>query len=100
VVTRTKSAQKDLHVVVPRESGASANSTCAVRTLRPFPRLAWGTLRDRLECSVTIAGHPYTTLSGARVQAQAARLADAVALFQAPGGGWWERREATIVPGN
>jgi len=27
------------------------------------------------------------------VQAQAARLADTVALFQALGGGWWNRAE-------
>ena len=28
-----------------------------------------------------------------RVQAQAARYGDAVALFQALGGGWWNRKE-------
>jgi len=29
------------------------------------------------------------------VQAQANRYADAAALFQALGGGWWNRREVT-----
>jgi hypothetical protein len=33
----------------------------------------------------------------ARRQAQAARLADTVALFQALGGGWWNRPE-TVAP--
>jgi len=28
-----------------------------------------------------------------RVQAQAARFSDTVALFQALGGGWWNRKE-------
>ena len=36
----------------------------------------------------------YLQASLARVQAQAARLADTVALFQALGGGWWNR----IIP--
>ena len=30
-----------------------------------------------------------------RVQAQAARLTDTAALFQALGGGWWNRESAT-----
>jgi outer membrane protein TolC len=37
------------------------------------------------------AQQAYLQTSLARVQAQAARLADAVALFQALGGGWWNR---------
>ena len=40
----------------------------------------------------------YLQTSLARIQAEAARLADTVALFQALGGGWWNRWEATIVP--
>ncbi len=39
----------------------------------------------------------YLEASLARVQAQAARLADAVALFQALGGGWWNRGEAAVA---
>jgi len=38
------------------------------------------------------AQQAYLQTSLARVQAQAARLADVVALFQALGGGWWNRR--------
>jgi outer membrane protein TolC len=33
----------------------------------------------------------------ARVQAEAARLADTVALFQALGGGWWSSWQARTV---
>ncbi|GGF06436.1 histidine kinase [Aliidongia dinghuensis] len=33
----------------------------------------------------------------ARVQAQAARLADTAALFQALGGGWWNRRDVDVA---
>jgi outer membrane protein TolC len=40
----------------------------------------------------------YLQTSLARVQAQAAILADTVALFQALGGGWWNRWEAQLVP--
>ena len=44
------------------------------------------------------AQQAYLQTSLARVQAEAARLADTVALFQALGGGWWNRWEATIMP--
>ena len=37
------------------------------------------------------AQQAYLQASLARVQAEAARLADTVALFQALGGGWWNR---------
>ena len=43
------------------------------------------------------AQQAYLQTSLARVQAEAARLADIVALFQALGGGWWNRWEATIM---
>jgi NodT family efflux transporter outer membrane factor (OMF) lipoprotein len=43
------------------------------------------------------AQQAYLQTSLARVQAEAARLADTVALFQALGGGWWNRWEATIT---
>jgi outer membrane protein TolC len=42
-----------------------------------------------------VAQQAYLQASLARVQAQAARLADTVALFQALGGGWWNRLPAT-----
>ena len=40
------------------------------------------------------AQQAYLLTSLARVQAEAARLADTVALFQALGGGWWNRPES------
>ena len=43
------------------------------------------------------AQQAYLQTSLARVQAEASRLADTVALFQALGGGWWNRPE-TIAP--
>lgn len=43
------------------------------------------------------AQQAYLQTSLARVQAQAARLADTVALFQALGGGWWNRRVESIT---
>ena len=44
------------------------------------------------------AQQAYLQTSLARVQAQAARLADTVALFQALGGGWWNRPPALATP--
>jgi NodT family efflux transporter outer membrane factor (OMF) lipoprotein len=44
------------------------------------------------------AQQAYLQTSLARVQAEAARLADAVALFQALGGGWWNRWEVVTLP--
>jgi outer membrane protein TolC len=35
----------------------------------------------------------------ARVQAQAARFGDAAALFQALGGGWWNRKDVAMGGG-
>ena len=45
------------------------------------------------------AQQAYLQTSLARVQAQAARLADTVALFQALGGGWWNRRTEPVTQG-
>ncbi len=44
------------------------------------------------------AQQAFLQTSLARVQAEAARLADTVALFQALGGGWWNRWDVTVVP--
>jgi NodT family efflux transporter outer membrane factor (OMF) lipoprotein len=52
---------------------------------------------DRGQVSIAVlltAQQAYLQASLARVQAQAARLADTVALFQALGGGWWNRNPA------
>jgi len=43
------------------------------------------------------AQQAYLQTSLARVQAEAARLADTVALFQALGGGWWNREQLASV---
>jgi NodT family efflux transporter outer membrane factor (OMF) lipoprotein len=42
------------------------------------------------------AQQAYLQTSLARVQAEASRLADTVALFQALGGGWWNRWDAVV----
>jgi NodT family efflux transporter outer membrane factor (OMF) lipoprotein len=47
--------------------------------------------------NLLIAQQAYLQTSVARVQAEAARLADTVALFQALGGGWWNRQEAVVA---
>lgn len=44
------------------------------------------------------AQQAYLLTSLARVQAQAARLTDIVALFQALGGGWWNGGDPAVVP--
>lgn len=43
------------------------------------------------------AQNAYLQTSLARVQAEAQRLADTVALFQALGGGWWNREEVLVI---
>lgn len=55
---------------------------------------------DRGQVSIAVllaAQQAYLQASLARVQAQAARLSDTVALFQALGGGWWNRIPATAT---
>ena len=49
--------------------------------------------------SLLNAEQAYLQTSLARVQAEAARLADTVALFQALGGGWWNRPKSGAPPG-
>jgi outer membrane protein TolC len=44
------------------------------------------------------AQQAYLQTSLALVQAEASRLADTVALFQALGGGWWNRPETPAQP--
>ena len=44
------------------------------------------------------AQQAFLQTSVARVQAEAARLADTVALFQSLGGGWWNRLDPTASP--
>jgi outer membrane protein TolC len=47
---------------------------------------------------VLTAEQTYQQAILARVQAQAGRYADTTALFQALGGGWWNRTETTDIP--
>jgi outer membrane protein TolC len=47
---------------------------------------------------ILAAQQAYLQTATARVQAQALRLADAVALFQALGGGWWNRPQFSPKP--
>jgi outer membrane protein TolC len=47
---------------------------------------------------VLSAEQAYQQAVAARVQAQASRYADTAALFQALGGGWWNRTETTDSP--
>ncbi|WP_205567305.1 efflux transporter outer membrane subunit [Pectobacterium brasiliense] len=44
------------------------------------------------------AQQTYQNTVAARVRAQATRYSDTVALFQALGGGWWNRSEAASIP--
>jgi outer membrane protein TolC len=44
--------------------------------------------------SLLSAENAYSQALLTRVQAQATRFGDTVALFQALGGGWWNRKEA------
>jgi outer membrane protein TolC len=48
--------------------------------------------------AVLSAQQAYRQALLARAQAQAARLSDTVALFQAVGGGWWNRPELGAAP--
>jgi outer membrane protein TolC len=43
------------------------------------------------------AENTYNTALIALVQAQAARYADTAALFQALGGGWWNRQDVAAI---
>ena len=48
--------------------------------------------------SLLDAERTYLQARVSRVQAQAARYADTAALFQALGGGWWNRTDVTVAP--
>ena len=74
-VTAEQAAARSIDLVRGKSSRArSACRSCSTPS-RPICRRRWRAYRR-----------------------EAARLADTVALFQALGGGWWNRWEATIVP--
>ena len=75
---------------------ALAAATAAERSASRSIELARAQI-DRGQVSIAVLltqQQAYLQASLARVQAQAARLADTVALFQALGGGWWNRTPA------
>jgi NodT family efflux transporter outer membrane factor (OMF) lipoprotein len=76
---------------------AAASERAAARSLEIVRRqLALGQVAY---LGVLNAENTYAQARLALVQAQAARLADTAALFQALGGGWWHREEAPVAEG-
>jgi len=49
--------------------------------------------------ALLVAQRQYQLARIALVQARAARYADVAALFEAMGGGWWDRATAAAAPG-
>jgi NodT family efflux transporter outer membrane factor (OMF) lipoprotein len=85
---------------------ALQNDADALRATRDFERAAKKSLDlaqqqlDRGQTNVLLqltAEQTYLQASIQVVQAQAARLADTAALFQALGGGWWNRTEPPVA---
>jgi NodT family efflux transporter outer membrane factor (OMF) lipoprotein len=76
---------------------AAASERAAARSLEIVRRqLALGQVAY---LGVLNAENTYAQARLALVQAQAARLADTAALFQALGGGWWHREELRVAEG-
>jgi NodT family efflux transporter outer membrane factor (OMF) lipoprotein len=91
VADTLRALQSDARVV----NAAIAAEDSAARALELVRRQL-----DRGQVSLPIlinAEQAYLQTSLARVQAEAARLADTVALFQALGGGWWNNWRARTV---
>src|SRR5262249_3707424 len=82
---------------------ADARALSAAATAEQAAQRSFDLVRRQLERGLVslpiLLGAQQASLqpSLARVQAEGARLADTVALFQALGGGWWNRWEATIM---
>ncbi|MFC4761772.1 efflux transporter outer membrane subunit [Dyella koreensis] len=83
-------ADAETLVAVERAERAAARSLAIARR-----QLAWGDLSASAVLTTELA---WQQTALALVQARAARLTDTVALFQALGGGWWNRR--TVTPSN
>jgi len=86
---------------------ALQNDADALRAARDFERAAkisFDLARQRLETGnanvllLLTAQATYLQAEIQVVQARAARLSDTAALFQALGGGWWNRPEAPAAP--
>ena len=65
---------------------------CSTAPTSLEPRLS-GRRKNQLLSNGLNAENTYQQARIARVQAEAARYADAAALFQALGGGWWNRSD-------
>ena len=77
------------------QKAAVASERAAARSLEIVRRqLALGQISY---LGVLTAENTYAQAQLALVQAQAARLADTAALFQALGGGWWHREEVQVA---
>ena len=78
-----------LKAAVAAEQAAATSLNIARRRLE---------LGDTTYVFVLIAELTYQQTLLARIQAQAARLTNTAALFQALGGGWWNRDTADTAP--
>jgi NodT family efflux transporter outer membrane factor (OMF) lipoprotein len=78
---------------------ADADAFAAAAETEGAARIAYGLTRNQMQVgyvnylTLLSAQATYDQAVLARVQAQATRLSDTVALFQALGGGWWNRHE-------
>jgi NodT family efflux transporter outer membrane factor (OMF) lipoprotein len=79
---------RTLQAAVEAQDAASKSLEVATQRLRAG---------EATYLSVLIAQQAYETTRVAAIQARAVRLADTVALFQAIGGGWWNRSDVRIA---
>jgi NodT family efflux transporter outer membrane factor (OMF) lipoprotein len=79
---------KTLQAAVAAEQAASSSLDIAGNRLR---------VGEGSYLSVLAARQTYETARIASIQARAARLADTAALFEALGGGWWNRQDARVA---
>lgn len=87
VLQSVQADAKTLEASVAAEQAASRSLDIARRKLQTG-EIAY--------LSVLTAQQSYETAHVAAIQARAARLADTAALFQAVGGGWWNRSDALV----
>ncbi|MGF6674347.1 NodT family efflux transporter outer membrane factor (OMF) lipoprotein [Paraburkholderia sp. WSM4174] len=87
VLQSVQADAKTLEASVAAEQAASRSLEIARRKLQTG-EIAY--------LSVLTAQQSYETAHVAAIQARAARLADTAALFQAVGGGWWNRSDALV----
>jgi outer membrane protein TolC len=88
VLQSVQADAKTLQAAVSAEQAASRSLAIARERLRTG---------EAPYLSVLAAQQTYETARIASIQARAARLADTAALFQAVGGGWWNRSDALVA---